>query len=211
MKAAVCIPTPVDEVRRCEPMEMTPSLAWTATQNTSFCYMHPEMNFHGVIGPWTFWPHHCVFYWWGCKLLWYCQLIETVEGRISLLEHNHWSWALEECIISSDPRFLAPCHWFPAGKMWTVFCHHTLLAMVFCLLESKTVISSTHDYELKSAKLLVKTYTSSFLVAFLIFYCSDRKMTHADGERSEDRFFLPYEWYSKKKCIRFLCLFLLTI
>lgn len=161
---------------------------------------------------WTINILTCVFYWWGCKLLWYCQMIETVEGRISLLEHNHWSWALEECIISSDPRFLAPCHWFPAGKMWTVFCHHTLLAMVFCLLESKTVISSTHDYELKSAKLLVKTYTSSFLVAFLIFYCSDRKMTHAEGERSEDRFFLPYEWYSKKKkCIQFLCLFLLTI
>lgn len=127
MKAAVCIPTPVDEVTRCEPMEMTPSLAWTATQNTSFCYMHPEMNFLGVIGPWTFWPHHCVFYWWGCKLLWYYQMIETVEGRISLLEHNHWSWALEECIVSSNPHFLAPCHWFPAGKMWMVFCHHTLL------------------------------------------------------------------------------------
>lgn len=124
MKAVVCIPTPVVEVSRYEPGEMTISLAWTSKQCASFNYIQSEMSSDEVIGPWEFWPHYFAFYWPGCTLLWH--LIESGKGKFSLLELNPWGWALEECFLFPDAHLLAPYLCFQAGIMWTAFCHHTL-------------------------------------------------------------------------------------
>lgn len=150
-------------------VEMTPSLAWTSKQCASFCYTQSEMSSDEVTGPWAFWPHNSAFYWQGCALLWHQEMIESGKSRFSLLGLNPWGWALEECCLFPDTFWLSVSA-FKLALCELLFTIIHFLTMIFCLLESKTAILSTHYHELKWLKLLAKTKTFSFLVAFFLHF-----------------------------------------